>query len=72
MTGELSLDCLPAYPLIPGLPEYRNGGLLVDMGLLKLTSRGRDAAVGSQEGILQYEAFSPAVIEWRALTVIAL
>jgi Protein of unknown function (DUF1688) len=46
---------------LTGLPEYRNGGLLVDMGLLV----PRDAR-------LLTEAFAPGsepIVEWRALTV---
>jgi len=46
---------------LTGLPEYRNGGLLVDMGVLK----------PRQHSILT-QAHSPEseiVVEWRALTV---
>jgi hypothetical protein len=46
---------------LTGLPEYRNGGLLVDLGLLV----PRDSA-------LLTEAFAPGaepIVEWRALTV---
>lgn len=49
---------------LTGLPEYRNGGLLLDTGVLSL----RDTGVLSQ-------SFSPAdelVVEWRALTVVLL
>ncbi|OJT25852.1 uracil phosphoribosyltransferase [Archangium sp. Cb G35] len=47
--------------VLTGLPEYRNGGLLVDMGLLV----PRDAR-------LLTEAYAPGsepIVEWRALTV---
>jgi Protein of unknown function (DUF1688) len=47
--------------VLTGLPEYRNGGLLVDMGLLV----PRDAR-------LLTETFKPGsepIVEWRALTV---
>jgi hypothetical protein len=54
--------------LIIGLPEYRNGGLLVDLGLLKLT----DKAKSEHEGIYKFSPSSQTVIEWRAITVIAL
>ncbi|SJL10048.1 related to protein urg3 [Armillaria ostoyae] len=53
-----------------GLPEYRNGGLLIDLGVVTL-----------KPGILPTDPVSllpkaaashPAVVEWRALTVIIL
>ena len=46
---------------LTGLPEYRNGGLFVDTGVLRLkdgADAGRDHEVGSA-----------LVVEWRALTV---
>jgi Protein of unknown function (DUF1688) len=46
---------------LTGLPEYRNGGLFLDAGVLELAdarARERDHEVGSD-----------LVIEWRALTV---
>jgi hypothetical protein len=46
---------------LTGLPEYRNGGLFLDFGVLKL----RDPALAQ----VQLEAGSPEIIEWRALTV---
>ncbi len=49
---------------LTGLPEYRNGGLLLDFGLLK----PRDASFFSSSRTVD----DPAVVEWRALTVIAL
>lgn len=46
---------------LTGLPEYRNGGLLLDTGVLKL----RDPA-----GVAQtWSVGDELVIEWRALTV---
>lgn len=44
-----------------GLPEYRNGGLLIDRGLIEL----RDQSLNSK----LHEASSELVVEWRALTV---
>lgn len=46
---------------LTGLPEYRNGGLLVDTGVL----------VPKRDGILgaTLEVGDEAVVEWRALTV---
>lgn len=46
---------------LTGLPEYRNGGLFLDLGVLK----PRDPALVSRP----LSASDPAVIEWRALTV---
>lgn len=49
---------------LTGLPEYRNGGLLLDMSLVV----ARDATFHTRK--LQVD--EAAVIEWRALTVVAL
>lgn len=46
---------------LTGLPEYRNGGLLLDTGVLRL----RDAADAGRP----HEVGSALVVEWRALTV---
>jgi hypothetical protein len=46
---------------LTGLPEYRNGGLFLDAGVLTLAEPG-DAA-------REHEVSSDLVIEWRALTV---
>lgn len=46
---------------LTGLPEYRNGGLFLDTGVLAL----RDPYLAQVE----LEAGHPAIIEWRALTV---
>lgn len=46
---------------LTGLPEYRNGGLLIDTGLLEL--KNKDAL--SQT----HDPSSELVVEWRALTV---
>lgn len=46
---------------LTGLPEYRNGGLFLDSGVLALS----DPAAASR----QHEVASDLVIEWRALTV---
>ncbi|HAZ49871.1 MAG TPA: DUF1688 domain-containing protein [Cyanobacteria bacterium UBA11369] len=47
-----------------GLPEYRNGGLCLDMGLIQV----------AREDILQESHLpgSEAIVEWRALTVMLL
>lgn len=46
---------------LTGLPEYRNGGLLLDAGVLRFASEGLAAA--------QYRAGDELIVEWRALTV---
>ena len=46
---------------LTGLPEYRNGGLFVDTGVLVL----RDPASAGAANTVD----SPLVVEWRALTV---
>ncbi|KZT59272.1 DUF1688-domain-containing protein [Calocera cornea HHB12733] len=53
-----------------GLPEYRNGGLLVDFGVLTL----KPSVIQSQSShdIPRFSASHPAIIEWRAMTVIEL
>ena len=50
--------------VLTGLPEYRNGGLLLDMGVIT----ARDPAFHTR--ILTVD--DPMVVEWRALTVVAL
>jgi hypothetical protein len=59
--GGLEVTGLDA---LTGLPEYRNGGLLLDTGAI-VPRAGRLPA-----GPLAVD--SPVVVEWRALTVIAL
>ena len=46
---------------LTGLPEYRNGGLFLDAGVLELVEPGQRE--------LRHEVSSELVIEWRALTV---
>jgi hypothetical protein len=57
-----------------GLPEYRNGGLLVDLGVLKL--KPKDLAAGleraKQSGSSNIPLFATGddvIVEWRACTV---
>lgn len=46
---------------LTGLPEYRNGGLMIDLGLLRLKK---------EEAIHQsHSVDSPLIVEWRALTI---
>lgn len=67
--------------LMTGLPEYRNGGLLIDTGLLTL--KAQDAMRGLQqyqanamkegqpnvEVVPMFSADDDVIVEWRALTV---
>lgn len=46
---------------LTGLPEYRNGGLFLDLGVLRLRDPGLAEA--------KLPPRHPAVVEWRALTV---
>lgn len=67
--------------LLTGLPEYRNGGLLIDTGLITLkpadAKRGLDAyrhnaMVKGQpcmEVVPLFSAEDDVVVEWRAFTV---
>ncbi|KAI4854669.1 DUF1688-domain-containing protein [Aureobasidium sp. EXF-8845] len=59
--------------LLTGLPEYRNGGLFVDMGVLTLKpdvlARGLKA---SNKHLPQYDATGDVIVEWRAMTVVLL
>lgn len=49
---------------LTGLPEYRNGGLLLDFGLI----RPRDERFWRHAWTVD----APSIVEWRALTVIGL
>jgi len=57
---EAGLDIV-GLDALTGLPEYRNGGLLLDLGLLE----ARDASFHTRTLTVN----EPAVVEWRALTV---
>jgi hypothetical protein len=46
---------------LTGLPEYRNGGLFLDMGVLRLAD--------PTDGARAHEPGSPLIVGWRALTV---
>ncbi|CAO3596172.1 unnamed protein product [Absidia cylindrospora] len=86
------IDALQQSPLdvkvegmevMTGLPEYRNGGVLVDHGLLTLKpehlKRGLDyarAELGGENatGDIEplFDGSDPLIVEWRALTVVYL
>jgi len=53
-----------------GLPEYRNGGLLVDLGVLTL--KPGVLPVDPKSGLPRAPPSHPAIVEWRAMTVIEL
>jgi hypothetical protein len=65
--------------LMTGLPEYRNGGLLVDTGLLTLKEPDRERGlkiyhetVGTGNAVEVVPTFEPGddvIVEWRAVTV---
>lgn len=67
--------------MMTGLPEYRNGGLLVDTGLLTLKSKEHDRGIAAYTSHADYKdtpaaevvpLFEPAddvIVEWRAVTV---
>jgi len=57
-----------------GLPEYRNGGLLVDFGVLQLRPDALPSSVypDAQSNIPRLQPSHPAIVEWRAMTVILL
>lgn len=67
--------------LLTGLPEYRNGGLLIDTGLVTLkpadTKRGLDAYRNNalvkgqpcMEVVPLFSTDDDVVVEWRALTI---
>lgn len=58
--------------LMTGLPEYRNGGLLVDYGLLTLKPAERARGTVKNNELPVFEGSDPAIVEWRALTVVYL
>ncbi|MEG4855168.1 URC4/urg3 family protein [Microcoleus sp. B5-D4] len=57
---ELGLE-VTGLDELTGLPEYRNGGLCLDIGLL----RAKDSAIFEQS----YLPGSEVIVEWRSLTV---
>jgi len=57
-TAGLTMKRLDA---LTALPEYRNGGLLVDLGLLRLR--------GGIDPHVPHDVHSELIVEWRALTV---
>lgn len=79
--NEISRIQFAGVELLTGVPEYRNGGLLIDTGLLTLKSadmkRGLEAydsnakRVGqpNMEVVPLFNVDDDVVVEWRAVTV---
>ncbi|KIM64619.1 hypothetical protein SCLCIDRAFT_1213118 [Scleroderma citrinum Foug A] len=57
---------------LTGLPEYRNGGLLVDFGVLTLRPGVLSPECYPDGVIPRLKPSHPAIVEWRAMTVIEL
>lgn len=57
-----------------GLPEYRNGGLLLDLGVLSIKPSSIPASFypNGNSPIPKLPPSHPAIVEWRAMTVIEL
>ncbi|KAG8859734.1 hypothetical protein FRB96_004308 [Tulasnella sp. 330] len=55
-----------------GLPEYRNGGLLVDLGVLTIRNSAVSSYFSPGSSIPKLPPSHSAIIEWRAMTVIEL
>jgi hypothetical protein len=53
-----------------GLPEYRNGGLFVDLGVLTLKPDAEERGLqNSGSRLPAFEATADEIVEWRAMTV---
>ncbi|SNX83179.1 related to protein urg3 [Melanopsichium pennsylvanicum] len=55
-----------------GLPEYRNGGLFVDLGVLIPKESLSKASTAGEGELPAIPAEHAAIVEWRAMTVILL
>ncbi|KAI8683919.1 hypothetical protein NCS57_00056800 [Fusarium keratoplasticum] len=56
---------------LTALPEYRNGGLFVDLGVLSLKKETLDRGLQASGGELPlFEAGDDTIVEWRALTLV--
>ncbi|KAG9327076.1 hypothetical protein KVV02_008706 [Mortierella alpina] len=70
--------------LLTGLPEYRNGGLLIDLGFMTLKPEEEERGLVNYkhnalkpgqpavEVVPTFEPSDPVIIEWRAMTVATL
>ncbi|KAH7357455.1 hypothetical protein BKA66DRAFT_473312 [Pyrenochaeta sp. MPI-SDFR-AT-0127] len=56
---------------LTALPEYRNGGLFVDLGVLSLKKDALDAGLKASGGDLPlFKANDDVIVEWRAMTLV--
>ena len=56
---------------LTALPEYRNGGLFVDMGVLNLKREALERGLKASGGELpMFKAGDDVVVEWRAMTLV--
>jgi hypothetical protein len=56
---------------LTALPEYRNGGLFVDMGVLSLKQQSLDKGLkASGRDLPMFKAGDDVVVEWRAMTLV--
>jgi hypothetical protein len=53
-----------------GLPEYRNGGIFIDLGVLELKDEALKVGMeASRQTIPSFGDSSDPIVEWRAMTV---
>ncbi|KAI0833108.1 DUF1688 domain-containing protein [Hypoxylon sp. FL0890] len=56
---------------LTALPEYRNGGLFVDLGVLSLKKESLDRGLkASGQALPLFEAGDDVIVEWRAMTLV--
>lgn len=56
---------------LTALPEYRNGGLFVDLGVLCLKKETLDRGLVASGGELPlFDAGDDVIVEWRAMTLV--
>jgi hypothetical protein len=56
---------------LTALPEYRNGGLFVDLGVLSLKSETLEQGLKASGGQLPlFKASDDVIVEWRAMTLV--
>lgn len=61
----INANCLTA------LPEYRNGGLFVDLGALTLKPEALERGLKASNGPLPlFDAGDDVIVEWRAMTLV--
>jgi hypothetical protein len=56
---------------LTALPEYRNGGLFVDLGVLALKQEALDRGLkASGEALPMFKPGDDVIVEWRAMTLV--